>query len=68
MIGSQDHRDALVGSRDAVVLVPVGTASSRGGAEDVSACQTECFGVGVAGVGELRLALKDQEPGPPVGV
>ena len=59
MVGSQDHRDPLVSGGNTVVLVPVRAASSRGGAEDVSACHTEGFGVGVPGVRELGLPLKD---------
>src|SRR6266849_1945070 len=66
MIGPQQHRDALVFVRNPVVLVPVRAAPFRGGAEDVSARHAERVGVGVAGVGELRLALEHQEPGPPV--
>src|SRR6266545_1232854 len=68
VVGPQQHRHALVLVRNPVVLVPVRAAPPRGGAEDVSARHAECFGVGVAGVGELRLALEHQEPGPPVGM
>ena len=43
MVGPQDHRDALVGLRDPVVVVPVRAAPPRGGAEDVSAHRAEGF-------------------------
>src|SRR5712664_3076080 len=68
VIGPQHHRDALVGARDPVILIPVRTAPPGGGTEDMAAGQAQRLGVGIAGVGELRLALEHQEPRPPINV
>jgi len=68
VIGPQNHRDALVGSRDPVILIPICTAPPGRGAEDMAAGQAQRLGVGIAGVGELRLAFEDKEPRPPIGV
>src|SRR5436190_24157745 len=68
VLGPQDHRDALIRVRDLVVRLPVRTAPSRRGAEDVPARQAEGFGFRVARVGQLRLALEHEEPRPPVDV
>src|SRR6267143_1186012 len=62
MVGSQDHRDTLVRIRDSVVLVPVGAASSRGSAEDISACHTEGFGIGVPEWVSSALPSKTRNP------
>lgn len=68
VLGSQYHGDTFVCLCDAVVFVPVRTAPSGGSAEDVTARHTQCFGIGITGMRQLRRALEYQESGPPVGV
>src|SRR5262245_14664600 len=68
VIGPYNQRDALVRRGDPVVLLPVRTAPPGRGAEDVAPGEAKFLRVGIAGVGELRLTLEDQEPGPPVDV
>src|SRR5262245_53567737 len=55
---AQDHRDALVGFGNAIVLVPVSAAASGGGAKNVAAGLTEGVGIGIAGMDEFRVPLK----------
>ena len=59
MCRAQDHRDALVGFGKAIILLPVGAAASGGGAKNVAAGLTEGVGIGIAGMEEFRVTLKD---------
>src|SRR5467141_3324558 len=68
MVGSHHQRDALVGRRDPVVLIPVRAAPPGRGAEDMPPSQAQLLGVGVAGVDELGVALEHEEARPPVDV
>src|SRR2546426_12698362 len=63
MIGPQNHRDALVGARDPVILIPVRTAPPGGGTEDMAAGPARRRGGGVVRGGGLRPGPR--HPGPP---